>query len=64
MAISIAYGIGIATVLTLVLLPVGLSLVNSLKIKTKWLIWGRTFSKEEVERAIIEQKEVEEYENT
>jgi len=63
MAISIAYGIGIATVLTLVLLPVGLSLFNSLKIKTKWVITGKKYSNEEVERAIIEQKEVEHYES-
>jgi multidrug efflux pump subunit AcrB len=61
MAISIAYGIGIATVLTLVLLPVSLSLFNSLKTKVKWLITGKTYTKEDVERAIIEQKELEHY---
>jgi multidrug efflux pump subunit AcrB len=61
MAISIAYGIGIATVLTLVLLPVGLSLFNSLKTKTMWLATGRDYTKEEVERAIKEQKELEEH---
>ena len=63
MAISIAYGIGIATILTLVLLPVSLSLFNSLKTKTKWLATGKTYSQEEVERAVIEQKEVEHYES-
>ena len=61
MAISIAYGIAIATVLTLVLLPVGLSLVNSLKTNTNWLITGKHIPKEDVERAIKEQKEVEDY---
>ena len=61
MAISIAYGIAIATVLTLVLLPVGLSLVNSLKTNTQWLITGKHVPKEDVERAIKEQKEVEDY---
>ena len=61
MAISIAYGIAIATVLTLVLLPVGLSLVNSLKTGTKWLATGKNVPKEDVERAIKEQKEVKDY---
>lgn len=61
MAISIAYGIAIATILTLVLLPVGLSLFNSLKTNTKWLITGKHSPKEDVERAIKEQKEVEDY---
>jgi multidrug efflux pump subunit AcrB len=62
MAISIAYGIGIATVLTLVLLPVSLSLFNSVKTKTMWLISGKDYTREDVERAIKEQKEVEDYE--
>jgi multidrug efflux pump subunit AcrB len=54
MAISIAYGIGIATVLTLVMLPLLLSTSNSMKVFFKWLSTGRKISKEEVERAIIE----------
>lgn len=62
MAISIAYGIGIATILTLVLLPVTLSLFNTVKTKTMWLATGKDYSKEAVERAIKEQKEVEDYE--
>ncbi|NBC56940.1 MAG: MMPL family transporter [Bacteroidetes bacterium] len=61
MAISIAYGIGIATVLTLVLLPVSLSIFNTLKTTTAWLVSGKRISKEEVERAIKEQKELENY---
>lgn len=61
MAISIAYGIGIATVLTLVLLPVSLSLFNTVKAKSMWLATGKTYTKEEVERAIKEQKEVKDY---
>jgi multidrug efflux pump subunit AcrB len=56
MAISISYGIGIATVLTLVVLPLLLSLSNSIKVFFKWLITGQEISKEEVERAIIELK--------
>lgn len=54
MAISIAYGIGIATVLTLVMLPLLLSVSNSIKVFIKWMITGKEVSKEEVERAIIE----------
>jgi multidrug efflux pump subunit AcrB len=54
MAISIAYGIGIATVLTLVMLPLLLSASNSIKIFFKWMRTGKEVSKEEVERAIIE----------
>ena len=56
MAISIAYGIALATVLTLVMLPLMLSLGNNLKVYWNWLISGRKPEKEEVERAIIEQK--------
>ena len=59
MAVSISYGIGIATVLTLVLLPLLLSVSNSIKVFVKWMITGKEISKEEVERAIIESK----YEN-
>ncbi|WP_412560106.1 efflux RND transporter permease subunit [Winogradskyella sp. MIT101101] len=57
MAVSIAYGIGFATVLTLVVLPIFLSFSNFLKQKTKWLVTNRDISKEEVERAIKEQNE-------
>lgn len=57
MAISIAYGIGFATVLTLLMLPLFLSFSNNLKVGTKWLATGKDISKEEVERAIKEQNE-------
>lgn len=57
MAISIAYGIGFATVLTLIMLPIFLSFSNSTKVGFKWLRTGNKISKEEVERAIIEQHE-------
>lgn len=57
MAISIAYGIGFATVLTLVMLPLFLSFSNTVKVGTKWLVTGDKVTKEEVERAIKEQKE-------
>ncbi len=57
MAISIAFGIGFATVLTLLLLPLFLSFSNSLKVFVKWLFTGMKVSREEVERAIKEQQE-------
>jgi multidrug efflux pump subunit AcrB len=57
MAISIAYGIGIATVLTLVILPLLLSFTNSVKTGTIWLKTGEKVKKESVERAIKEQHE-------
>ena len=56
MAISIAYGIGIATILTLVILPLLLSTTNSFKTNKKWVISGDKIAKEDVERAIKEQK--------
>ncbi|SKB45467.1 Multidrug efflux pump subunit AcrB [Salegentibacter holothuriorum] len=57
MAISISYGIAIATVLTLLLLPLLLSISNNIKVGGKWLASGNKVSNEEVERAIKEQKE-------
>ncbi len=57
MAISIAYGIGFATILTLVLLPLFLSFSNDVKVFGKWLKTGNKVTKEEVERAIKEQIE-------
>ena len=57
MAVSIAYGIGFATVLTLVVLPIFLSFSNFIKKNVKWLYTNRDVSKEEVERAIKEQHE-------
>ena len=54
MAISIAYGIAIATILTLVMLPLMLSVSNAIKVNVKWLITGNNITKEEVERAIKE----------
>ena len=60
MAISISYGIAIATVLTLVMLPLLLSVSNSIKVFIKWMITGKKITKEEVERAIIEMKNEDE----
>jgi len=58
MAISIAYGIGYATLLTLIMLPLFLAFSNRVKTGAKWLATGKDVSKEEVERAIKEQNEV------
>lgn len=54
MAIAIAYGIGVATLLTLVILPIYLSLSNSFKVSVKWLITGHKVPREQVERAYLE----------
>ncbi|MDO1501364.1 efflux RND transporter permease subunit [Winogradskyella maritima] len=57
MAVSIAYGIAFATVLTLIVLPIFLSFSNYLKKNAKWLATGKDVTKEEVERAIKEKNE-------
>ncbi len=54
MAISIAYGIAFATVLTLIVLPIFLSFGNWVKKHIKWLYTGNTVTKEEVERVVKE----------
>lgn len=56
MAVSIAYGIAIATVLTLFLLPIFLSFKNWVKVWFKWQLTGVWVEREEVERAVIEFK--------
>ena len=57
MAISVSYGIAFATILTLILLPIFISLNNDLKVIFRWLVSGNYPDKEVVERAIIEKKE-------
>ena len=57
MAISISYGIAVATILTLLLLPLLISISNSIKVGGRWLKTGEKPSKEEMERAIKEKKE-------
>ncbi len=56
MAISIAYGIGLSTVLTLVMLPLMLKLSNDIKVLWKWYVTGIKPTPEEVEGAVIELK--------
>ncbi|MEM9848846.1 MAG: efflux RND transporter permease subunit, partial [Bacteroidota bacterium] len=60
MAISISYGIFIATFLTLFMLPQLLSISNEIKMGIRWLIKGKMPEREAVERAIIEQKSLQE----
>ena len=55
MAISIAYGIGYATFLTLILLPILISFTNSLKVSFSWLLSGKKPNKRDVEAPIVEQ---------
>ena len=57
MAVSIAYGIGFATVLTLVVLPIFLSFGNSVKTTSKWLYTNKEVTKEEVERVTHEKND-------
>ena len=54
MAISISYGIMIATFLTLLMLPLLLSISNSLTVRLKYQFSGKKVSKEEVTRAVKE----------
>ncbi len=54
MAIAIAYGILIATVLTLILLPVYLSVMNTVKVYLIYFWEGTKPTKESVERAVKE----------
>ncbi|MBL7472959.1 efflux RND transporter permease subunit [Robertkochia sediminum] len=61
MAISISFGIAIATVLTLLMLPVLLTMSNQIKQGTFWLKKGELPNPREVERAVKEQK-LEEHE--
>lgn len=59
MAIALAYGILVATVLTLVVLPVLLSYLNEGRVYGKWLWTGQKPRAETVEPAIIEQESEE-----
>ncbi|MCP9199607.1 efflux RND transporter permease subunit [Gramella sp. GC03-9] len=63
MAISISYGIAVATILTLLLLPLLLSISNSVKVGGRWLKTGQKPSREEMERAIKEKNEEAKHES-
>ena len=55
MAISISYGLIIGTFLTLIMLPLLLSVSNSVTVFFKWYITGKDITREEVTRAVKEQ---------
>ncbi len=59
MAISVAYGIAYATLMTLFLLPLLLAVKNTAKVHVLWLWEGVKPTRESVERAIIELNHVE-----
>ncbi|UZR93657.1 efflux RND transporter permease subunit [Chondrinema litorale] len=56
MAISVAYGLGVATFLTLLTLPVLLASMNALKVHLYWLWEGKKPTPEEMEPAVQELK--------
>ena len=58
MAISIAYGIGYATFLTLILLPILISFTNSFKVNFAWIVKGKKPNKRDVEAPIVEQNKL------
>jgi len=59
MAISVAWGIGYATFMTLFLLPLLLALKNTIKVGLTWFWTGKKPTRENVERAIMEMKSEE-----
>ena len=63
MAISIAYGIGIATFLTLYLLPLMLYLANDIKYLWSWFYNGKKPKRHELEGAYQEQEHLKEFEH-
>ncbi|MGJ8684897.1 MAG: efflux RND transporter permease subunit [Nonlabens sp.] len=63
MAISISYGIGMATILTLLLLPLFLSFGNNVKVWIHWLRTGETVDKTQVTSIAKEQEELKEYDD-
>ncbi|MGB3591969.1 MAG: efflux RND transporter permease subunit [Nonlabens sp.] len=60
MAISISYGIGIATILTLLLLPLFLSFGNNMKVAMHWLATGEKVDKTSVTSVAKEERSIEE----
>jgi multidrug efflux pump subunit AcrB len=56
MAVTVAYGLFIGSILTLTLLPTFLFAENRIKIWVQWLWTGKKPSKEEVEHAVTDKK--------
>lgn len=61
MAISVAYGVLFGTIIILLFFPVLIVLFNDLRRYAKWLWTGQKPSREEVERVLIDEKRMEEY---
>lgn len=62
MAITVAYGLLIGSLLLMLLLPVILSATNRIKVMIKWLWEGKRPSKESVEKVVIRKQKQKEYE--
>ncbi len=63
MATSVAFGLLFASLFVLLLLPSLLIILNTLKVKIKWLITGDEITPLSVEPAYIEQKNIKKYLN-
>lgn len=61
MAIAIAYGLAIATLITLLLLPITLVSMNRLRVLIEWLFTQRKPTQEEIEPAVYEMTQDEEH---
>jgi multidrug efflux pump subunit AcrB len=62
MAITVAYGLLLGSLLLMLLLPVTLAATNRIKVMLKWLWEGERPTKEEVEKAVQRLKKEVEYE--
>ncbi len=61
MATSVAFGLIFGSVFVLLLLPSLIIILNTIKVKIKWLITGNIINSLTVEPAYIEQKNIEKY---
>lgn len=61
MAISVAYGVLIGTFIILLFFPVLILIFNDVRRGAKWLWTGKKPSREDVERALIDIRRIEEY---
>ncbi|MEP2772129.1 MAG: efflux RND transporter permease subunit [Fulvivirga sp.] len=61
MAISVAYGVLIGTIIILLFFPVLILVFNDVRRYAKWLWTGDEPSREDVERVLIDEKRLEEY---
>jgi multidrug efflux pump subunit AcrB len=64
MAVSVAYGVMIGTAIILLFFPVLIVVFNDVRKYAKWLWEGQKPEAEEVERVLIDEKRIEQFENT